>query len=174
MEKNSLRQFILFGGITLIMLGILYCVFFYTNFNALLALGLMIAVLFIVFFKIQERRNNNLKLSGTKIVGKIQRVSLYISNQIAVGQRDFSNYEFRLHCLGLNTNTNKDQEYISDIMHFQPVLDLPADENINVFVDPKNPEQYLVDISQIKVAKPPYLKGGSYESLDGKNYSEIA
>ena len=82
-------------------------------------------------------------------------------------------YEFRLRCLGVNPDTNKEETYVSDIMHLQPVLDLPANQDIIVYVDPQDRELYFVDISQIKVIEPPRRGGGNYESIDGKNYTKI-
>jgi hypothetical protein len=114
-----------------------------------------------------------LKQKGIKVPAKIQKIVCYSSPKIAEFQAGVLKYEFRLRCLGVNPDTNKEETYVSDIMHLQPVLDLPANQDIIVYVDPQDRELYFVDISQIKVIEPPRRGGGNYESIDGKNYTKI-
>jgi len=142
-----------------------------------IVIGLITFTYGMVTFKSRLAKISNLQARGIPITANISKITLDIS-AIHIYKyslykliTDTNYYNYRIYCMGLNPFTKSSQEFVSDKLQFEPILDLDTNRNITVFV---GRDDYYVDISGIRVKRPSIGEVGRYESYNGKNYRRIS
>lgn len=135
-------------------------------------------VAFIVCFGLwifMKQRTRKLRISGYKIISKID----YISLNIRPATKAVSKWVFSLVCSGNHPATNQKLEFQSEeLSGGKPIVDFQGDKSIDVYVDKNDSRNYYVDISKIKpdnnyvrfADNPPF---DYYRSYDGQNFESV-
>jgi hypothetical protein len=156
--------------------------YIFHNSGVIWAVGVAIVVIAgIVYAHSLNSRIARLRKDGIKVPATIKYIGLEVLDNAAVKGTHYTATTnlFKIYCTGSNPNTNQPAEFISNNLYFEPDLQL-NNTPIDVYVDRDNPNDYWVDISQIKqrdngiladktlVSK--YKENGLYKSSDGINY----
>jgi hypothetical protein len=136
-----------------------------------------------MLFLTDENRRKFLKTNGLKIQAKIKYISVEVSALVGFsrsGVKGGNNItSFEIICDGQGINANSLKEYVSAGLSLQPDIQIDSNSLIDVYVNPKDENDYLVDISKIPVKNYAYfdrpwnITTVHYRSYDGINYQKI-
>jgi len=125
-----------------------------------------------------------LKANGYKIQAKILYISLErVRVPIGGNTGPARSVEiYRIICEGQDPTTQTVKTYKGSNMNLAPDINVASQQNLDVYVDKNNPNNYWVDISKVPVKVPRLgsnyqlqLQPGQnfYKSVDGVNYTAV-
>lgn len=127
-------------------------------------------------------RRKFLKANGVKIQAKIKYIALEVSaleGFKSAGAQSADFVSFKIVCDGKGINSSNLKEYISSGMILQPDVQIEANSSMDVYVNPKDENDYWLDISKVPVKnygrfdRPWNVTAVHYRSYDGLNYQKV-